>query len=204
MICNNVLRSFVGVWVSFLTGSSAGHDSAPGRCRGPGPPRERLGDGGRSGTRFPEPGGARPNPPLSPGKGSLLSSSSGCPGPGMAASGPLRHLLPPSVPHPGLLAFRSPDARPAGAVAVFPRPEPSAAGAPSQSAPQDSAPGQGTRRPVPPWALDGPGNRPRPRGGDPAGATGHAGLRGALRKAAVGPSVPARVPVARAAPFSAV
>lgn len=90
-----------------------------------------------------------PGPPISQGRGSLPSfSSSGCPGPGMAASRPLRHPLPPSTTPPRLLPPRSPDARPAGAAAVFPRPDPSAAAAPSQPAPRESAPGRGTREPL--------------------------------------------------------
>lgn len=108
----------------------------------------------------------------------------------------------PAPPRPRLLPLRRPDARLAGAAAVFPRPEPSAAGAPSQSVPQESAPGQGTRKPLQTRPLEGPGPRSRPRGGDPVGAESHSGLRAALRKAAGGPSVPARVPAVRAAPSS--
>ena len=113
--------------------------------------RDRPGDRGRLGTRFPGLRRACRSPLISRGKVSSFSfSSSGCRGPEMAASRALSNAPPSPLPPlpPGPSSLWSPDPLQAGAAAAFPCPDFSAAGALSWSAPQESAPGRGTRKPL--------------------------------------------------------
>lgn len=208
---------FLRVWVSFCAESGAGRDStarprpqggAAARCPSlcfPSIPqswagsRDRLGDRGRLGTCLPGLGRARRHPLVSRGKMSSLSFSSSCGGPEVGASRPFQRS---PTPTPG--SFLSLESAPEAGRrrGSFSRPNFSAVSALSQSAPQESEPGHGTRKPLQIRPREGPCTFSWPRWGDQVVAECGSGLQGLLSKGAVGPSVPELIPAARTSLFS--
>ena len=144
--------------------------------------RDRLGVGGCLGTCFLGLGRrARWSPLVPPRKMSSLSfSSSGCRGLEAATSRPLQPTLSPRG------SFLSPESGPASGRrrSCFSESRFLCVYALSQPAPQEKAPGPGTRKPLPVRPRKGPGAHCQPRWGDLVDAERSSGSRAPLGKVA--------------------